>query len=289
MPKIIEAVGIGSSTGVAYPLNTNPVQMNPTQSPWTFGSYAQITASLPNNFVLCGAVVSAFTGSFQTASVIELATGGSGSEVVFERFGFSTVFNPPPTESASIVYVHTQPLAPQYIAAGTRLAARIAMQTSSAYFSPTMYLYGFTAPSPSLAARYIDAMQWMQGLATKGGDRLPNTSFIALSHAGTAWAAGAWIQIASSVSEDAIVEGITIQAITNRSFYVELGIGAPGSEQALPCFFPQAGQSIFLQRSSFVPSPRGLYIPRGSRLVARQYASSTTGTCEIAVKLSYLR
>lgn len=275
--------------GVQYPLDAASVSVAAPTAANAWGVYTAIVASLGAHFICCGAVIFVLrTGGNPVNGGIELATGAAASEVAFERFGYGMLINDPTGDgTGSLVFAHK--LQPFYIASGTRLAARQWQDHASFWSVARTYLYGYSVPSPEIAARVIDNSQLLQGHAGKGGDRLPNIGFTALTHSGAAWTAGAWVEIAASVAEDCVVEGMHAIVNTGRDYGIEFGVGAAGSEVLLPARLPMTNIGATVPYVPFVPCPMGLYVPKGARLAARQKANSTTGTISVAAKVSYLR
>lgn len=273
-------------TPVTYPL-TDSVQVSYGAS-WAWGSYAQLHSSLPNGFVLCGVAYATAT-SAELWAVIEVATGAAASEVPLDRFSFGMFLNDP-TADATCVLAEAQLVTPYYIPAGTRLAARGASSAGSGS-NGRMYTYGFTVPSPEIGAKIVDHMQFVQGHATKGGDRLPNTSFTTLAHSGAGWTAGAWVEISASVPEDCFVLGTAAYStVSSRDWHIEFGVGAAGSEVVLPARLPvPRANAVTRGPQPHIPCPYPLYVPKGARLAARQYAAGTTGAVQIAAKVAYLK
>lgn len=289
---ISDIVLAAGGSGIVYPVDTAPGSMvAPTAQDTYPATYSTIVASTAAHFICCG--VQSFVPRTSGAPLIgyaELATGAAASEVVFERFGYG--FQLTDATNDAVYFIHqSQLLNPFYIPSGTRIAGRQAQDHASVFTASPTYLYGFNVPSPSIAARVLDRMQNLQGHAGKGGDRFPNIGWVTLTHSGTAWVPGAWVQLSASVADDCLVEGAYAAPDTNnRNYRIEFGVGGAGSEVLLPAMLPMAGFVGGLPSSNgLIPCPMPLYVPKGARLSARQKASTTTGTMRCAAKVTYLK
>lgn len=289
---ISDIVLAAGGSGIVYPVDLAPVSMAAPTAQDTFpATYSTLVASTAAHFICCGVQVCIpRTLGSPLTGYAELATGAASSEVVFERFGYGFVVNDA-TADATYFMHQSQLLNPFYIPSGTRLSGRQAQDHASAWTSCPTYFYGFNVPSPSIAARVLDRMQNLQGHAGKGGDRFPNIGWVTLTHSGTSWVPGAWVQLSASVADDCLVEGAYAGADQNNKHYrIEFGIGGAGSEVLLPAMLPFAGFAVGQPVSNgLIPCPMPLYVPKGSRLVAREKCISTTGTMRCAAKVSYLK
>jgi hypothetical protein len=288
VPPNILAVAPGG-TAVVYPSGASSIQNTPGTS-WAWSGYTQIVASLGANFVCCGASIAYTTASgLEVYGAVELAEGAASSEVAFERFSYGFYMSDS-TNDASGIVTASQLFAPRYIASGTRLSYRGAISSATGS-TQRIWLYGYTVPSPEIGAKLIDGLQWVQGHAAKGGDRLPNTDFTSVTHSGTAWVASGWVEVTASAADDLLVTGAQIYGTTgSREWIIEYGVGAAGSEIVLPALLPAPYSSTVLRASyNHVACPLPLFVAKGQRLAVRAYGNSTTGTVKVATKVEYLK
>lgn len=290
MPQLPYLFGPDSIAPHTYPFETVATTVAAPAAQWTFpATWTQVVASTSAGFVLCGAVVTNF-GAIARQVVIEIGTGGAGSEsrlAMFDVFGY---INGVVDDSVSFIVSQAQLLGPFYIPSGTRIAARQAQSVTATFNASQLILYGYNVASPEIAARIINQTQLLQGFATRSGERLPNTDFVTLTHAGSAWANGAWVEIESALDYDTVIEGSRLAVNTSgRTYTVQFGYGSAGNEVPLPAFYPMPSVSVLQPEFSFVPSPLPLYVPAGQRLVARQKANSTSGTIKVAANVTYLK
>jgi len=290
MPNTALFVGPDTATPIVFPTDTTSVAIAAPTAQWAFNAtWTQIVASTGAGFVLCGVVVRLIR-TVATYGTIELGTGAAASEVHLDAFSYSGFVSGVVDDIVSFIILHSQLIGPHYIPAGTRIAGRNAQHVATGWSTAAIYLYGFTVSSPEIATRFINQRNLIQGFATKGGDRLPTTDFIALTHSGAAYTQGAWVEIAASTTEDLVVEGISLLNVTSaRDYVVSLGYGTAGNEVMLPAFFPMMSSATTTPSISNIPAPLPLFVPKGSRLVARQKANSTSGTTSVAVKVTYLK
>lgn len=279
-------------TPIVFPTDAASANIAAPAAQWTFpGTYTQITASVGSSpVVLCGAVISLQVGFTTLYGSMEL-NQGAAPEVPFDRFSFGVQCSDS-TNDAVIVYNHARLLEPRYLASGTRLSAQQAQSVTSNWKATKIYLYGFVVPNPQVGAKVIDAIQFVQGHAGLGGDRLPTTGWSSnLTHSGTSWTFGAWVEIVASAAEDLMIVGISALAnTTNRDWVIELGTGANPNEVALPAQVPVVSPgSTMLAFAADTPLPWPVFVPKGTRIVARHKNSSTNGTIAIALKVAYLK
>lgn len=274
-----------------YPSSAASKTIAKPTAQWTYPTtWTEIVsaASMTTGFVLCG-VTARFITSLQIDIAVEIGTGTASSEVTLDKFSFGGTIAGVVSDPVTFSVYHSQLLGPHYIPSGTRIAGRQAQDLASAWIFSAVYLYGFDVATPALAAKIIDQMQLAQGFATKGGDRLPTTDFVTLTHSGSAWTDGAWVEIDPAVSADTIIEGVTTRGASGADWTVQFGYGAAGVEVALPAYMPAMSAVSTTPQDAFIPCPFPLYVPKGARLVARQRCVGTTLTNKVAAKVTYLK
>lgn len=150
---------------------------------------------------------------------------------------------------------------PLYIPSGSRLSLRGASARTSTTFNSYCHLHGGHGSPPFRVGSKI---------TTYGIGTVPNGTTIT---PGASDAAGAWVQITASTSEDhfALLPGFQVAAdttINQLRYLVDVGIGAAATETVMASYvFTTTAEEYMLGPSNPFPFYRD--IPSGSRLTMR--------------------
>jgi hypothetical protein len=185
-------------------------------------------------------------------ALVDLAVGGAGSEVV-------VVENLLVSAGVQTVGVVDLPL---HIPAGSRVAARAQASTISVSTHVTARIMGGGWGTPPPAHRVVT---YGAVTADSGGTEV--------DPGGTAHTKGAWAQLAASTTaaHTGLMLGVGHRgnsALRNEEFLVDVGVGAPGSEQIVLADWAvalAAVETLVPQFSPVIPAS----IPAGSRLAVR--------------------
>lgn len=268
------------------PRDANAATPVPGAAANTFGAYVQLTAGLANDFYPHGLNLQLGFQSFTVGHAVvivelEIATGAAGAEVLYaqvvEMLDLFTIAGgaDPFTE-----YGRTYNIGTTKIPAGVRIAARVRIsQAVGAVGSAfTLYLTGHEPPVPVTHAekaldRILPGIGSPQTLVTPWGA----TTGIA---AGAAWAYGAYVDIFNPAPQDLLILGTSWQApltLPNRSRYLALAIGAPGSEVPY-AEIPLPARVLFGFGTYQLRRP--LLIRSGERVRTAARGGGSTSTCQ---------
>lgn len=289
MPKAPGFIGPSNLAAYTIPYEAPATNITAPTSDGVYGNWSQMVASLPTNFILCGAVSLNF-GSITRPVAVQIGTGGAGSEVVLDSYRLEAWVTGVVDDIVSFITYSSVALGPHFIPAGTRIAARQAQQVASGFNTTPTILYGYSVATPDIFAKVVDFRRLINGLETNGGNIFPDVGYTTLTHAGSAWGNGAWVELDSAVDYDAVIDHCNLKMITTgRTYAVEFGYGSAGNEVALPGYFPMPSLGVLAPSIINIPSPMPLYVPAGQRLVARQKANSVSGQISVAAHLTYLK
>jgi hypothetical protein len=219
----------------------------------TKGSYSELIASTSANAGLLVLMVQDISvASTNTATLIDVATGASGSEaaIISNLAVGGALTTTGPTGVAVSV--------PLKIPSGTRISARIqSVVTGGKTATAQVFLFdvgGDYATAPTS----VDVI----------GGNTANSQGISFSGA-----SGTWVQATASTSQAyravAIVPSMHSTGIATIAPQLELGVGASGSEQVFGATVASYNNSEAVQSSPPYLSLFGRNIPAGSRLAVR--------------------
>jgi hypothetical protein len=229
------------------------VSITANTSAHTKGSYSELIASTSANAGLLVLMVQdVATTATNTATLIDVATGASGSETVI----ISNLAVGGALTTASPVGVAVS--IPFQIPSGTRLSARIqSVVTGGKTATAQIFLFdvgGDYATAPTS----VDVI----------GGNTANSQGISFSGA-----SGTWVQATASTSQAyravAIVPSMHSTGIATIGPQLDIGVGASGSEQAFGVTVASYSNSEAVQSSPPYLSLFGRNIPAGSRLAVR--------------------
>lgn len=232
-------------------------------TPHTPGSYAEIDASLSGDAggVFLRLTANTASSGTNSSTVIEIATGASGSEVAWA------------TVAIGYLITEEQLYVPGFIASGTRVAVRVRSNTASKAVSA---IYTFLA-SPTTAPG---------APVTMGGTNIATTSRgVSITAPGSLNTKGAWTEIVASTSAafTSLMVGCQADGDTSTAVagtLVDIGIGAASSETVLisDIYLVWATNESFKYWS---PATFGVSIPAGSRLSARYQRADANNPLDV--------
>lgn len=234
------------------------IQLVPSASAWTFGSWVELTSSAPTDLYPQYVAILPHDGGLEPDldCEIEIGTGAAAAETTRITMRVRVMGNqwgPMSTVPLGVLYRH--------IASGTRVAMRVrhsAAATVGAYRCALGYL-----------ATLGGATGWSQGQPTA----VPSGSSTISVAGTTAWANGAWTEAlaAASVTQPLLLTGIVASAWTIAG-EIQIGFGSSGSEVVkltLP-YGSGTGEGM-----GYARLPRRLYVPAGTRVAVRQRANTS--------------
>jgi hypothetical protein len=234
------------------------VSITANSSAHTKGSYAELIASTSANaglLVLMAQDIS--TAATNTATLIDIATGASGSEtVIISDIAIGGALTTAgPTGIAVAV--------PFKIPSGTRLAARIQSVVTGGK-TATAQAFLLTAGNDyDTAPTSVDVI----------GGNTANSEGISFSGA-----SGTWVQAIASTSRAyravAFVPSTHNNSIASINPQFDIGVGASGSEQTFGVSIANYNSNEFVQSTPPFLSLFGRNIPAGSRLAVRHNIAS---------------
>jgi len=244
-----------------YPADSSGItRLSGVSDAWS--DYGQIIASLPNDFILCGAYVySRFSltaeGTLVAMYSIRVAEGAGGSEVpLFEGQGVLGLAPGGTAQSIQGISGITILCQPQLVPSGQRLAYCASTNVATAV-SLCIYLFGYNAAEWALPLSHLrDWNLFVKGLmAQTQGTKVYNQTVVSGS---TTWTYGTPVEYIASAANPLLIAGAavvpgTVGAGENAQFQVCLG--ASGSE---------VGKSRFA-----APAPTGALSPCGVGVLAR--------------------
>jgi hypothetical protein len=229
------------------------VSLTADTSAHTKGSYSELIASTSANAGLLVLMVQDIsTSGTNTATLIDVATGASGSETVIISnlaVGGALTTSSPIGVAVSI---------PFQIPSGTRLSARIqSVVTGGKTATAQVFLFdvgGDYATAPTSVDVITGDTATSQGISFSG-------------------ASGTWVQAIASTSRAyravAIMPSTHSSGISNIVPQFEIGVGASGSEQGFGVAIVSYGSSETALSSPPYLSLFGRNIPAGSRLAVK--------------------
>jgi hypothetical protein len=253
------------------PVNSSAeVSLTANASAHTKGSYSELIASTSANAGLLVLMVQDIAAAAtNTATLIDIATGASGSET--DIIGNLAVGGALTTTGPTGVAVAV----PLKIASGTRISARIqSVVTGGKTATAQVFLFdvgGDYATAPTSVDVITGDTATSQGISFSG-------------------ASGTWVQAIASTSRAyravAIVPSAHNSTIITIGPQLELGVGAAGSEQAFGLTVASYTNNEAVQSSPPYLSLFGRNIPSGSRLAVRHNIAANPdryGFCLIGI------
>ena len=246
------------------------VSITANTSAHTKGSYSELIASTSANAGLLVLMVQdVSTVATNTATLIDIATGASGSETVIISnlaVGGAVATAGPTGVAVSI---------PLQIPSGTRISARIqSVVTGGKTATAQVFLFdvgGDYATAPTSVDVITGDTATSQGISFSG-------------------ASGTWVQAIASTSR--AYRAVAIMPSTHNSNtatigpQLELGVGASGSEQVFGSTVASYGNNENVQSSPPYLSLFGRNIPAGSRLAVKHNIAANPdryGFCLIGI------
>jgi hypothetical protein len=223
-----------------YPRNANAVSVTTSGAAWSWSAYVQIVASTSAAFIPHELQLAVYPEPKSNAFMrvffeIELARGASGSEVAIATLSGAFVSQVSDYAGGSTILGtgFTLPLDPDLIVSGSRLAirARLSIADTTATMNARAYLAGYDGAAPAgdraypLDEHLAGAHNAVTKVAPSGG-----TTTVT---AGASWSPGSWVEFIASASGPLLLLGVTSgdsASLLQQGHYVELGIGASGSE-----------------------------------------------------------
>jgi hypothetical protein len=237
------------------------VSITANTSAHTKGSYSELIASTSANAGLLVLMVQDIHAStVNTATLIDIATGASGSET--DIIGNLAVGGAITTTGPTGIVVAV----PFKIASGTRLSARIQSVVTGGK-TATAQVFLLTAGSDyATAPTSVDVI----------GGNTANSEGISFSGA-----SGTWVQATASTSRAyravALVPSAHSGALATINPQLELGVGAAGSEQAFGLAIVGYNNNESVQSLPPYLSLFGRNIPAGSRLAVKHNIAANPG------------
>jgi hypothetical protein len=246
------------------------VSLTANTSAHTKGSYSELIASTSANAGLLVLMVQDInTASTNTATLIDIATGASGSEtVIISNLAVGgAVTTAGPTGIAVAV--------PFKIASGTRLSARIqSVVTGGKTATAQVFLLdvgGDYATAPTSVDVITGDTATSQGISFSGSS-------------------GTWVQAIASTSRAyravAFVPSLHNSSIASINPQFDIGVGASGSEQTFGVSIANYNSNEFVQSTPPYLSLFGRNIPSGSRLAVKHNIAANPdryGFCLIGI------
>lgn len=237
------------------------VAVTASGTPHTKGSWVQAIAATTSDIhaVEVHATTDVATGNTNTASLVDIGTGGSGSEtVIVADIGFGHLL------AGAVVEV------PVFIPSGTRVALR--MQSVVTSKAVTFAVRGKTRSGSSVPARYC---------TTYGADTSASRGTV-LGVPGAADTHGAWTELTAATTER--LAGLVLcpglggasSGQTGTRLY-DVGVGGSGSEVAIIenlTASTNTNEQLLLEGD---PRVFAVDIPAGTRITAR-FSYNTGGT-----------
>jgi len=236
----------------------------------TKGSYSELIASTSANAGLLVLMVQDIsTAATNTATLIDVATGASGSEtVIISNLAVGGALT---TNGQTGVAVAV----PFQIPSGTRLSARIqSVVTGGKTATAQIFLFdvgGDYATAPTSVDVITGDTATSEGISFSG-------------------ASGTWVQAIASTSRAyravAIMPSTHSTSIVSINPQLEIGVGASGSEQSFGATIVQYNSNEFVQSAPPYLSLFGRNIPAGSRLAVRHTITANPdryGFCLIGI------
>jgi hypothetical protein len=236
------------------PVNSSAeVSLTANTSAHTKGSYSELIASTSANAGLLVLMVQDIsTAATNTATLIDIATGASGSEtVIISNLAVGgALATTGPTGVAVAV--------PLKIASGTRISARIqSVVTGGKTATAQVFLFdvgGDYATAPTSVDVITGDTATSQGISFSGSS-------------------GTWVQAIASTSRAyravAIMPSTHNSNIATIAPQLEIGVGGAGSEQVFGSTVASYGNNENVQSSPPYLSLFGRNIPAGSRLAVK--------------------
>jgi hypothetical protein len=236
------------------PVNSSAeVSLTANTSAHTKGSYSELIASTSANAGLLVLMVQDIsTAATNTATLIDIATGASGSEtaIISNLAVGGALTTTGPTGVAVAV--------PLKIASGTRISARIqSVVTGGKTATAQVFLFdvgGDYATAPTSVDVITGDTATSQGISFSGSS-------------------GTWVEAIASTSRAyravAIVPSTHNSAINTVAPQLEVGVGASGSEQVFGLTVASYSNNENVQSSPPYLSLFGRNIPAGSRLAVK--------------------
>lgn len=239
--------------------NTTTITAAGTANTW--GSWVQVHSSLTADIDRLHLMIQAATAAngVDTSTLLQLGTGGSGSETAFITIavGYST------GPRAFTI--------PGFIASGTRVSARLASQVTSKSVDVISTVFPAKTSHVTAPVAY--------------GVDTANSRGVLLSAPGSLNTKGAWTEITASTSaaHTALLvcpQGGGATNISSANVLIDIGIGASSSETVIIGDLhgvTTASESI----TWTTPMLYGLDVPSGSRLSARYQRANANNTVDL--------
>jgi hypothetical protein len=236
------------------PVNSSAeVSITANTSAHTKGSYSELIASTSANAGLLVLMVQDIAAAAtNTATLIDVATGASGSETaIISNLAVGGALTTTGTAGVAVAV-------PLQVPSGTRISARIqSVVTGGKTATAQVFLFdvgGDYATAPTS----VDVI----------GGNTANSQGISFSGA-----SGTWVQATASTSQAyravAIVPSMHSTGIATIAPQLDLGVGASGSEQVFGSTVASYSNNETVQSSPPYLSLFGRNIPAGSRLAVR--------------------
>lgn len=280
---------------IFYPADAAPDSASLTTA-WGDTAWNQIVATTATPFVLCGAMITrvcSFTASFDEDIIIQvaIASGAAGAEVQIAAGGLgeNVRYDHVVGAVARLGYTQTFDFKPVSIPIGTRLSWK-PISSASVGTSISIYLYGYNPQDGfSVVSQYVNPEKYMRALGTGESFVIPSAATLTVTCDATNWVYGAWVEIHSSMPNDALITGLVNgKAGLTKYAFAQIGVGASGSE------VPLAGIPLAGFTGQNGPSPgfrrfmRPVYVKKGERLSVRAKGQASSPAFEVFLVGDYL-
>ncbi len=255
-PRISTPIALRSSdswadmapAGIPVSHNATSVTVTAAGTSHTMGSWTQLVASTAADIGFMSIYPSAVAANgVNTAAIMEIGVGGSGSEVTLFAFACGGTGTPP--------------CVPVFVPKGSRISARLQCNTASRSASVFWQFYPVRlelVPAARVASLGLN---------------------YATSRAVAFGASSAWAQYTSATTEAyrglCLVTSVATTSISAQIPLFRVGVGASGAEVSIGEFYHQVASTESVTAIGGLPVPVICrHIPEGSRLAV---SCSTTG------------
>lgn len=257
----VEACIRGTATTVG-------VQPSPSASANVKGGWSDLIAATTADWV--GFYFSCRASAQRVRCLIDIAVGAGGSEQVL-------VSNLAIGSWNIAAHGDTPLLIPVAVAAGSRLSCRVQTDPGGVTAGPILYTLGLRRSERNVLGF---------GRGTTYGADTSTSGGTVLDAGGSVNTKGAWTQLTASTANPmraflVLCENPAIADLTHTQFFLDLAIGAGGSEQIVVADMPLNYNQAY---TGTAPSALGPYyadIPAGTRLAARLECNDATATRRI--------
>jgi len=202
---------------------------------WAWGSWFQVVASCPNDFVLVGIMAYEIVSSTATPNVViyqlEIGTGAAASESTIAAVGSGILATSSGSaETKNTIHDTMHFVTPTFIPSGTRIAARATSSVASGFLMAVM-LMGYDARDYAQMLRQPRHDRYLRGRQGRAAAVYPSAGVTTVSSLASVWGYGSWVEFDASAEYPLLVKGI-VSGHTDSSLHAvfDVGVGAASSE-----------------------------------------------------------